>query len=134
MTPMGTETRNTSRQDTGASSPPSTNPMNEPAMAAIELTPRARPRWSRGKASVRMALEFANSSAPPTPCPTRIRISHHAAAAPLIQVTDSRIANPVKTAKPRLNIRTRPNMSPSLPRLTISTAMTTRNPISSQSK
>jgi hypothetical protein len=82
--------------------------MNEPAIAAIEFTPSARPRWSRGNASVRMALELANSSAPPTPCPIRITINHHAAAAPCIHVTLSRIENVVNTAKPRLNIRTRP--------------------------
>jgi len=57
---------------------------------------------------VRIALEFAKSSAPPTPCPTRIRISQRAAALPCIHVTESRIEKTVKTAKPRLNIRTRP--------------------------
>jgi hypothetical protein len=41
--------------------------MNEPAIAAIEFTPSASPRWCGGKASVRIALEFAKISAPPTP-------------------------------------------------------------------
>ena len=72
------------------------------------FTPRASPRWSCGKASVRIALEFAKISAPPTPCPTRIRISQSAPALPCIQVIESRIEKTVKTAKPRLNIRTRP--------------------------
>ena len=52
---------------------------------------------------------------------------------PCIQVTDSRIENSVKTAKPRLNIRTRPYMSPSRPKLTTSTAVTTMKPIISHS-
>jgi hypothetical protein len=82
--------------------------MNEPAIAAIELTPSASPRWCGGKASVRIALEFAKISAPPTPCPTRIMISQIAAAEPCIQVTESRIEKKVKTANPRLNILTRP--------------------------
>ena len=43
-TPKGTETRNTSRHEVGASSPPSTSPRNEPAMAATALTPSASPR------------------------------------------------------------------------------------------
>jgi hypothetical protein len=82
--------------------------MNDPAIAAMLFTPSASPRWSCGNASVRIALEFANSRAPPTPCPTRITISQSAPALPCIQVTESRIENAVKTAKPRLNIRTRP--------------------------
>ena len=82
--------------------------MNDPAIAAMLLTPSARPRWPCGNASVRIALEFAKSSAPPTPWPTRIRISQSAAALPCIQEIVSRIENTVKTAKPRLNIRTRP--------------------------
>ena len=42
--PNGTDTRNTSRQLIGASSPPSTRPMNTPLMPATLLIPRARPR------------------------------------------------------------------------------------------
>jgi hypothetical protein len=100
--PNGTDTRNTSRQFTGASSPPMISPMNEPAIAATPLMPSARPRWFSGNASVRIALEFANSIAPPTPCPTRIPISHRAPALPFIGVTASRIENAVNTANPRL--------------------------------
>jgi uncharacterized membrane protein YciS (DUF1049 family) len=48
---------------------------------------------------------------------------------PLIQVTDSRMEKTVKTAKPRLNMRTRPYMSPIRPRLTTSTLVTSMNPI-----
>ena len=133
-TPTGTETRNTARQLTGASKPPSTSPMNEPAIAAMLLTPSASPRWFLGKASVRIALEFAKRSAPPTPWPTRIRISQSAAVVPCIHVSERRTENAVKTAKPRLNIRTRPYMSPRRPRLTISTAITTGKPRISQSR
>ena len=133
-TPIGTETTKTSRQATGASTPPSTRPRNEPAIAAIEFTPSARPRWCCGNASVRIALELAKISAPPTPCPTRIRISQSAPAAPCIHVAESRIEKTVNTAKPRLNIRTRPYMSPRRPRLTSSTAITTMKPRISQSR
>jgi hypothetical protein len=72
------------------------------------FTPSASPRWSCGKASVRIALEFAKMSAPPTPCPTRMRINQSAPALPCVQVTERRIEKSVKTAKPRLNMRTRP--------------------------
>jgi hypothetical protein len=81
-----------------------------------------------------MALELASSIAPPTPCRSRITISHHAAAVPCIQVSDSAMENAANIAKPRLNILTRPNMSPSRPKLTTSTAVTTRYPMISQSR
>ena len=100
--------------------------MNEPAMPATWFRPRARPRSLAGNASVRIALELAISIAPPTPCRIRITISHQAAAVPCSQVTDNITENTAKSAKPRLNIRTRPNMSPSRPKLTTSTAVTTR--------
>ena len=61
-------------------------------------------------------------------------ISHIAPAEPCIQVTDSRIENSVNTAKPRLYILTRPNMSPTRPNDTTSTAVTTRKPMISQSR
>ena len=63
--------------------------MNEPLSPATWLMPRAMPRWSSGKASVRMAAELAMSMAAPTPWKTRITTSHRAAAVPLIQVTAS---------------------------------------------
>ncbi len=69
------------------------------------------------------------SMAPPTPWPIRIPISHQAAAVPCIQVSDSRTENAANSANPRLNIRTRPSMSPSRPKLTTSTAVTTRYPM-----
>ena len=90
------------RHETGASTPPSTSPIVEPAVAATMLNPIAMPRFSAGKASVRIAAEFANSIAPPKPWPTRIRISHSPPAEPFSQVTDRRIEKTVKTAKPRL--------------------------------
>ena len=43
-------------------------------MAATLLIPRARPRWLEGKASVRIAAEFAMSMAAPRPWTTRMPI------------------------------------------------------------
>ena len=106
--PTGTETRNTSRHDTGPSTPPSTRPMNDPAMPATVFTPSASPRWLCGKASVRIAEEFANRNAPPTPWPTRITIIQSAPAPPCIHVTDRSTEKTVKIAKPSVNMRTRP--------------------------
>ncbi len=109
-----------------ASTPPSTSPMNDPAMPAIMLIPSAVPRCSTGKASVRMAVELAISSAPPTPCTTRMTIRYIAADPPRPGVSDKAIDATVNTAKPALYIRTRPNMSPSFPKVTTRTAVTTR--------
>ena len=76
-----------------------------------------------------IAEELAKSMAPPTPWPIRMAISQIAAPGPCSQVTDSRIEKTVKTAKPRLYIFTRPNMSPTRPSVTNRTARTTMNPI-----
>ena len=108
--------------------------MNDPPMAAIEFTLRAVPRWLAGNASVTMAAELANRNAPPMPCTTRQMISHSAPSAPCIQVTVRKIDPTLKIAKPRVNIRTRPNMSPSRPNDTTSTADTTRNPMNIHSR
>ena len=81
-----------------------------------------------------MAVELAISSAPPTPWTTRHTISHIAPRAPWPGVSDSAIEASVNTAKPALYMRTRPNMSPSRPKVTTSTAVTTRYPISIQSR
>ena len=80
-----------------------------------------------------MAEELAKSIAPPTPWPTRITISQMAPAVPVSQVTASSTEKAVNTAKPRLKILTRPNMSPTRPSVTTSTARTTMKPISIQS-
>jgi hypothetical protein len=82
-TPIGTLIQNTARQSTSASSPPATSPMKAPAMPAITLTPMAKPRWAAGKASVRIAAEFAVSNAPPMPCTTRHAINHIAPRVPV---------------------------------------------------
>ena len=108
--------------------------MNEPAMAAMAFMPRAVPRWLAGNASVRIAAELANRNAPPMPCTTRQMISHKAAELPCIQVTVRKIEPTVKIANPMLYIRTRPNMSPSRPNDTTSTADTTRNPMNIHSR
>ncbi len=82
--------------------------MKLPLMAAAWLMPRAKPRRSGGKASVRMAAEFAINRAAPTPWKIRITISQMPPAVPVIQVMLSRSEKKVKTAKPRLYMRTRP--------------------------
>ena len=82
--------------------------MKEPLKAAAWLTPSARPRWCSGNASVRMAAEFAMSMAAPTPWKMRITMSQMPPAGPVIQVTESARENTVKTANPRLYMRTRP--------------------------
>ena len=108
--------------------------MNDPAMTAIEFRPSAVPRWLAGNASVRIAVEFANRKAPPMPWTHRQMISHSAAAAPCIQVTVRKIEATAKIAKPMLYIRTRPNMSPSRPNDTTSTAVTTMKPMNIHSR
>ncbi len=81
-----------------------------------------------------MAEELAKSMAPPTPWPMRMAMSQMAAGVPVSQVTARRTENAVKMTKPRLKILTRPKMSPTRPRVTTSTARTTVNPISIQSR
>ncbi len=103
-------------------------------MAAIAFRPRAVPRWLAGKASVRIAAELANRNAPPMPCTIRQMMSHSAAGTPLIQVTARKMEATVKMTNPRLYILTRPNMSPSRPNETTSTAVTTRNPMNIHSR
>ena len=61
--------------------------MKVPARAVIWLMPSAIPRWVAGKASVRIAVEFAMRKAAPTPWKSRITTSQTAAAVPCIQVT-----------------------------------------------
>jgi len=96
--------------------------------------PSAVPRWVAGKASVRIAVELANRNAPPMPCTTRQMISHSAPAGPCSHVTARKIEAMLKIANPMLYIRTRPNMSPSRPNDTTSTADTTRKPMNIHSR
>ena len=83
--PNGTEIRKISRQLIGASTPPSTSPMNDPAMPAMLLMPRAMPRWFFGNASVRMAPELPSRKAPPIPCTIRNPSRYSAPPRPVIQ-------------------------------------------------
>jgi hypothetical protein len=106
--------------------------MNAPLIAARLLIPSARPRWFWGKASVRIGAEFAIRKAPPMPWPTRIKMSHSAPEVPSSQVIDNKTEKNEKTAKPSVNIRTRPYMSPIRPKLTSSTAVQTMKPINIQ--
>ena len=98
--------------------------MKEPARAETWLIPNAMPRLSAGKASVRMAVEFAISIAPPTPCTTRQPISQRAPSEPSNGSSASSTDAAANTAKPALYILTRPYMSPSRPSDTTSTAVT----------
>jgi hypothetical protein len=77
-------------------------------MPATWLMPIAMPRWSAGKASVRIAGELAISIAPPMAWMTRKPISHIAPPGPVSGSNGSASAPSPKTAKPRLYIRTRP--------------------------
>ncbi len=97
-----------------------------PASAAIWLVPSAKPRRSGGNASVRIAAELAISIEPPIACRNRQPISHMRAVPPWNGSNDSRIEAIVNTTNPALYIFTRPNMSPSFPRLTTRTAWTRR--------
>ena len=76
--------------------------MNCPAIAAIWLVPSARPRCSAGKASVRIAAEFAVSMDPPTAWSTRQPMSQTAAAPPRNGSNERRIEAAANTAKPTL--------------------------------
>ena len=87
--PNGTETRKTSRQEIGASTPPSTRPMNRPLIPTTLLIPSASPRWFAGNASVRIATEFATRKAAPIPCTIRNPIRQSAPARPCSQSTVS---------------------------------------------
>ncbi len=100
--------------------------MNDPEMPATMLMPSAMPRSSTGKASVRMAVELAMSSAPPMPCTMRNPMSQSAPALPVQGHSERAMEAAVNTAKPALYMRTRPKMSPRRPKNTTSTAVTTR--------
>ena len=106
--PKGTDTTNTSRHSIGASTPPRMRPRNEPLTAPTPLIPIARPRSLGGKASVMMALELANSNAPPTPWKSRSTMIHRTPGTPVMKLADNRMEKKVNTANPRLNIRARP--------------------------
>ncbi len=95
-------TQNTARQSIAASSPPATSPMNWPAIAATWLMPSAKPRWSEGNASVRIAAELAVSMDPPMACSSRQPISQMAPRAPRYGSNDSSTEATVNTAKPAL--------------------------------
>ncbi len=101
-------------------------PIRTSTRPAITLTPIANPRWFALKASVRIAAEFAISSAPPTPCTTRHAMSHIAPCEPGHGHRESASDATLKTANPALYMRTRPYMSPRRPNVTTSTAVTTR--------
>ena len=75
-------------------------PMKVPARAATWLMPSARPRCSTGNASVMMAVELANSMAPPTPWTSRQRMSHSAPPPPASGSSANATEPIVKTTNP----------------------------------
>ena len=123
-TPNGTLARNTHRQPASESTPPTRIPRKPPTIAAIMFVPNAKPSSSEGNASVMMAAELANSSAPPTPCTIRKMTSSSAPVEPVLQTTESRTDATVNQANPRLYIFTRPKMSPMRPTVTTTAAVT----------
>src|SRR6266849_7980280 len=127
-TPIGTLTRKIHRQLIAARTPPTMMPRNDPAMAAIMLMLRAKPRWLDGNASVMIAAPLAITIAPPTAWTMRNTISSIAPADPLLHTSDRPTAASVKIANPMLYTRVRPYMSPSRPAVTTSTAETTMYP------
>jgi len=99
--------------------------MNEPAIAAIgshRVASRSNPEETR----VRIAARVRKKERPPTPA-THMR-SPQLARSALQPRGRRRIENTVKTAKRGLNFSLGRKMSPSRPRLTTSTAITTRKP------
>jgi hypothetical protein len=100
--PNGTLSRKTARQSTAASTPPSSRPKKVPVSIPIWLMPMARPRWSGGKASVRMAAELAMRKAPPTACISRKKISWRAAPLPWPWTKKHSTDPTVKIANPAL--------------------------------
>ncbi len=76
--------------------------MNEPAIPATTLTPRAMPRCLAGNTSVRIATELASSIEPPMAWITRQAMSQIAPFEPSNGSSDSRIDVMVNRAKPAL--------------------------------
>ena len=82
--------------------------MNVPEIPGDLVDAHRVPRWSAGKASVRIAGELAISIAPPVACTTRQPISHSAPPGRYIGSNGRASAPSANTAKPRLYMRTRP--------------------------
>ena len=101
-TPTGTLTQNTAAPVDGGQQAAGDQPDELPARPATWLMPSAKPRCSAGKASVRIAAEFAISMDPPTACSRRQPISHSAPWPPVNGSKDSRMDATVKTTKPEL--------------------------------
>src|SRR5215831_6802296 len=100
--PIGTLTQKMDFQSHSASTPPSTSPMNDPAMPATMLMPSAMARWLAGNTSVRMAMELARIIEPPIACTTRNPISHSAPLLPVNGSSESAIDMSVNSANPAL--------------------------------
>ena len=109
------------RQSISTSRPPTSGPIASATAETAAQIPSARGCFSAGKALQTRASESASIGAAPTPCRTRPRIRVcWSPAAP--ETTEPR----AKTAVPRMKTRLRPNMSPSRPAVTTSTAIVSR--------
>ncbi len=97
-------------ESASTSAPPPAGPITVAIPVQAVQVPIAFPRAGPSKVAVRIAREPGTSSAPASPCSARepIRIWLVGATAHITEV----IAKPTR---PRMNIRRRPNWSPSAP-------------------
>jgi hypothetical protein len=109
------------RQSSSISTPPASGPIASATADTAAQMPSARGCSSLGKTLQTSASESESIGAAPTPCSTRPRISASwLSAAP--ETTDPIAKKTIPTRKTRL----RPNMSPSRPAVTTSTAIVSR--------
>ena len=111
------------RQSISISTPPASGPIPSATAETAAQIPSARGCSADGKALQTSASESDNIGAAPAPCSTRPTINPTwSPAAP--ETTDPTAKTPIPTMKTRL----RPNMSPSRPAVTTSTAIVSRYP------
>jgi hypothetical protein len=95
---------------TSTSTPPSTGPSAVVTRATTAISARPRPRCSGGNTSTVIAKPSGARMPAPTPCSTRKMISHS------IDQAAAHSADPiVKTVRPMMKKRLRPNWSASRP-------------------
>ncbi len=121
MMPIGTLTQNTDAQPKlSTSTPPTTGPIAMPRPEMPAQTPIASGICSRGKALTRIDSESGFISAAPVPWRQRAMISCVSESA-----TAQSAEKIVNSTTPTMNMRLRPNRSPSLPPSRISAANVT---------
>ncbi len=109
------------RQSISIRTPPASGPMPSATAETAAQMPSARGCSAEGKALQTRASESESIGAAPAPCSTRPKISP--TWSPAAPETTEPIA---KTAMPAMKTRLRPNMSPSRPAVTTSTAIVSR--------